>query len=85
MVYIALNSRREMTGQLSITFPIQSEWTHVHKLTGTRLRIKKLYDDVASCYTENPTYQYHDNGEVSMVIDVIVCSTENLIEIPKNQ
>jgi len=75
-----------MTGQLSIPFPTQDEWTHVHKLSGTRLRIKKNYGDVASCYTENPIIGYHDNGEInqSLTTDVIVCQIENLIEIPKN-
>lgn len=51
----------------------QLEYTH--KLTGERLRIKKDYGIIVSCYTENP---YDLFGRE---YNIVVCLKENLVPL----
>ena len=49
---------------------------YTHKLTGAKLRIKKRYGDVVSCYVEETfIFGWH------VKVDVIVCNVNNLIKV----
>lgn len=56
------------------------DWTHTHRLTGEKLRIKKLYGSVASCYVEVP-FVYSQMWGKEEFTDTIICSIDNLIPI----
>lgn len=56
------------------------DFTHIHRLTGEKLRIKKLYGSVASCYVETP-FAYSQVWGKEEFTDTIVCNTDNLIPI----
>jgi uncharacterized membrane protein len=58
------------------------DWTHIHRLTGKKLRIKKVYGSVASCYTEDPIHYSRLWGKV-LYTDTVVCRMDNLIPIEK--
>ena len=56
------------------------QFTHVHRLTGVRLTIKKIYGNVASCYIETPI-AYGEVWGKKQYYDVVVCSLDNLMPI----
>jgi len=47
-----------------------------HRLTGERLRIKRITGNVAACWIENPYY----NDKWMFRVDVCICLLENLEE-----
>jgi hypothetical protein len=51
-------------------------WTHTHLHTGERLRIKKDYGSIVTCYVEHPR-QFNNR----IRLDIIVCDKGNLIKI----
>lgn len=51
--------------------------TYTHKLTGTRLTIKKLFGSVATCKLLDKTITMPYS---KITTDTIVCSLDNLIE-----
>lgn len=50
---------------------------YIHKLSGKRLTIKKLFGSVATCITDEPIKMPNSNFATT---DTIVCSVDNLIE-----
>ena len=50
---------------------------YIHKLTGTRLTIKKLFGTVATCVMLDDVIEIPYS---KIVTNTIVCSTDNLIE-----
>jgi hypothetical protein len=54
--------------------------THVHILSGQKVRIKKIYGNVATCYVEPyPISIVWGKEEYS---DTIICNLKNLIPCP---
>ena len=49
---------------------------YTHKLSGEKLRIKKIFGSVVSCYVEKP-FKFSWN----LNIDTIVCDMNNLIPV----
>jgi len=53
--------------------------TYTHKLTGTRLTIKKLFGSVASCRLVSGTIKIPNSN--FNTTDTIICSLDNLVKV----
>jgi len=58
---------------------LESEWTHVHKPTNTKCRIKKDYGTISTCFVE--PYPICLTWSKEEYVNTIICKNEDLIPI----